>query len=171
MKKIIKNRLFIALITTIIVASGTLYAANKYQASEVVYNKKNGTTTDVNTALNDIYNITKLGDATSEDIAKGKTAVVQGKLVTGQGSLSSDDTFIAKNYNGSWLARNSSQTYKYDLSNDFSKISYVSMFCTNADDYNHSSSSIVFDGTTVTVYFVTNSNSSSFGFWVIGERK
>ena len=55
MKKIIKSRLFIVIITTIIVASGTLYAANKYQASEVIYNASDGTTTDVNTALNDLY--------------------------------------------------------------------------------------------------------------------
>ena len=73
MKKIIKSRLFIVVITMVIVASGTLYAANKYQASEVVYNKKDGTTTDVNTALDNIYksckkkgnSVFKIGDYVS----------------------------------------------------------------------------------------------------------
>ena len=73
MKKIIKSRLFIVIITTIIVASGTLYAANKYQASEVVYKASDGTTTDVNTALDNIYksckkegnSVFKIGDYVS----------------------------------------------------------------------------------------------------------
>ena len=55
MKKVIKSRLFVAVITMIICISGTLYAANKYQASEVVYNKKDGTSTNVNDALNELY--------------------------------------------------------------------------------------------------------------------
>ena len=55
MKRLIKSKIFIAVITTIIVASGTLYAANKYQASEVVYNKKDGTTISVQDALNNLY--------------------------------------------------------------------------------------------------------------------
>ena len=56
MKKIIKSRLFIVIITMIIVASGTLYAANKYQASEVVYKASDGTSKNVNDALNELYN-------------------------------------------------------------------------------------------------------------------
>ena len=55
MKKIIKSRLFLVIITMIVCISGTLYAANKYQASEVVYNKKDGTSTNVNDALNELY--------------------------------------------------------------------------------------------------------------------
>ena len=92
MKKIIKSRLFIVIITTIIVASGTLYAANKYQASEVIYNASDGTSTTVNRTLDDLYsiketldNINGLGDATNNDIVEGKTAVVKGNLITGTG--------------------------------------------------------------------------------------
>ena len=55
MKKILKSKMFAIFVTAIFVASGTLYAANKYQASEVVYNKKDGTSTNVNDALNELY--------------------------------------------------------------------------------------------------------------------
>ena len=86
MKKIIKSRIFLVIITMIICISGTLYAANTYKASDVIYNASDGTSMNVNDALNNIYQITKLGDATADNILKGKTAVVQGKLITGTGS-------------------------------------------------------------------------------------
>ena len=70
MKKIIENRIFIVIITMIICISGTLYAANKYQASEVVYKASDGTTTDVNTALNNIYN--KLNKFESFEFSMGE---------------------------------------------------------------------------------------------------
>lgn len=56
MKKVIKSRLFIVIITMIICISGTLYATNKYQASEVVYKASDGTSKNVNDALNELYN-------------------------------------------------------------------------------------------------------------------
>ena len=96
MKKIIKSRLFLVIITMILCISGTLYAANKYQASEVVYNKEDGTSMTVSEALDNIYEITKLGDATSEDIANGKVAVVQGKVVTGSAVLSDEASGFSK---------------------------------------------------------------------------
>ncbi len=59
MKKIIKSRIFLVIITMIICISGTLYAASTYKASDVVYNASDGTSTNVESALNDLYNKTK----------------------------------------------------------------------------------------------------------------
>ena len=104
MKKIIKSRIFLVIITMIICISGTLYAANTYKASDVIYNASDGTSMNVNDALNNIYQITKLGDATADNILKGKTAVVQGKLITGS---------LQKNIVGNFSAAISIQAYDY----------------------------------------------------------
>ena len=58
MKKIIRSRIFLVIITTIIVASGTLYAANTYKASEVLYTSSDGTSMNVEDALNELYSKT-----------------------------------------------------------------------------------------------------------------
>ena len=55
MKKIIKSRIFLVIITMIICISGTLYAATTYKASDVVYNASDGTSMNVNDALNKLY--------------------------------------------------------------------------------------------------------------------
>ncbi len=92
MKKILKSKIFIVIITTIMVASGTLYAANIYYANEVKYTPSDSSwnVTNVNDALNNLYSmkteldtIKGIGDATAGDIASGKTAVVKGEKVMG----------------------------------------------------------------------------------------
>ena len=55
MKKIIKSRIFLIIITTIIVTSISVYAATTYKASDVVYNASNGTSMNVEDALNELY--------------------------------------------------------------------------------------------------------------------
>ncbi len=58
MKKILNNKIFIVIVTMIICISGTLYAASKYQASEVTYyNANNGDTTTVQEALDKLYDM------------------------------------------------------------------------------------------------------------------
>ena len=56
MKKVIKSRIFLVIITIIICISGTLYAATTYKASDVVYNASDGTSMNVEDALNELYN-------------------------------------------------------------------------------------------------------------------
>ena len=56
MKKVIKSRIFLVIMTTIIVASISVYAATIYNATDVVYNASNGTSMTVNDALNELYN-------------------------------------------------------------------------------------------------------------------
>ena len=56
MKKVIKSRIFLVIITMIICISGTLYAANTYKASDVLYTTSDGSSMTVNEALNELYN-------------------------------------------------------------------------------------------------------------------
>ncbi len=58
MKKMLSNRLFIFIISGVFFASVTLYAANIYYANEIKYTPTDlsWNVTDVNEALNDLYN-------------------------------------------------------------------------------------------------------------------
>ena len=104
MKKLIRSRIFLVIICGIVFTSIGAYAATAYKASDVIYASSDGTSMNVNEALNDIYNIKKLGNATAGDIASGKTAVVQGKLITGS---------LQKNTVGNFSAAISIQAYDY----------------------------------------------------------
>ena len=82
MKKIIKSRIFLVIITMIICISGTLYAATTYKATDVMYNASDGTSMNVNDALNELYNrsssqIIKLGNGTTFNL---KTLQETGKI-------------------------------------------------------------------------------------------
>ena len=56
MKKVIKNRMFLVIIITIIVISVSVYAATTYKATDVIYKASDGTSMNVNDALNELYN-------------------------------------------------------------------------------------------------------------------
>ena len=56
MKKIIKNKIILILILCIISCSIGVYAATTYKATDVVYNASDGTSMNVNEALNELYN-------------------------------------------------------------------------------------------------------------------
>ena len=56
MKKIMKSRIFLILICGLIFTSVGVYAANTYKATDVVYNASDGTSMNVNEALNELYN-------------------------------------------------------------------------------------------------------------------
>ena len=73
MKKVIKSRIFLVIITMIICISGTLYAATKYYASDVIYNSSDGSTMTVSDALNELYN--KSGDKGYYYFYKDGTAI------------------------------------------------------------------------------------------------
>ena len=59
MKKMLRSRIFLVIVTLIIGISGTLYAANSYNANAIVYNSSDGTSKNVNDALNDLYTKSK----------------------------------------------------------------------------------------------------------------
>lgn len=87
MKKIIKSRIFLVIITAILCTGITVYATSTYQASQVEY--KDGKKVDA--ALNELYtkattykNLSVSTTAKAEDIISGKTAYDNlGNLITG----------------------------------------------------------------------------------------
>ena len=84
MKKIIKNNIFGFIIGGVLFStvgvSATIYL---YYSDQVSYNNENTTATDVKAALDNLYELTSVGDATAADIATGKTALVHGKQIMG----------------------------------------------------------------------------------------
>ena len=56
MKKILKSRIFLVIICSIVFTSIGVYAANTYKASDVLYNASDGTSMNVSDALNELYN-------------------------------------------------------------------------------------------------------------------
>ena len=90
--KIKRNSLFAFLLGAIIFGSIGIYGANAYKSNTIEYSPTDSSwgINNVSDALNSLYNMKTelndlkgLGNATAEDITSGKTAVVQGKLVTG----------------------------------------------------------------------------------------
>ena len=143
MKKVIKSRIFLVIICGIIFTSVGAYAAVTYKASDVLYTSSDGTSMTVNDALNDIYQIKTLGDATASDILNGKTAIVQGKLVTGNVEVPDGTYYInvgvnaAYNNVSAWsLAASRSATYviKLVIENGSATVSwYSASYVGNAD--------------------------------------
>ena len=94
MRKLIqklKNNTIFGFILGGIIFGSVVYAAS-YYAKDVMYDPTDESweVNNVNNALNDLYdmkteldNLKSLGDATTNDIMSGKTALVQGELVTG----------------------------------------------------------------------------------------
>lgn len=97
MKKIIKMEVIVSFLLGIVLYGGIVCAAS-YYAKDVSYQSSDETweVSNVNDAINDLYRITTLGDATASDIATGKTAVVKGKLVTGTMGINLDGIQLVK---------------------------------------------------------------------------
>ena len=134
MKKVIKSRIFLVIITTIVVASISVYAATTYKASEVLYTSSDGSSMTVNDALNELYN-EKIEDETKyylyksgnvySDITGGWKKGYQSQYNTL--TFNSDRmTFVAT---GGSYSSNLTTTNKIDLT-DYSKIYF------EVDDYN-----------------------------------
>ena len=98
-----KQIIFTAIITAIICITGTGYAAYKLQAVQVGFDKSK---TDLNgdnvqDSIDEIVDLIKYGDAEAGDIASGKTALVNGKKITGTLSNSSSMDVVF-GINNSW---------------------------------------------------------------------
>lgn len=86
------KKMIFGFIIGMLLCSGIVYGINLYKADDVLYQPSDTSweVKNVNDAINSLYNMKKelndlknTGDATAEEIASGKTAVVQGELVTG----------------------------------------------------------------------------------------
>ena len=81
-----KKNILLVFVTALICITGTGYAAYKLQAVQVGFDKSK---TDLNgenvqDSIDEIVDLIKYGDATEGDIASGKTALVNGKKITGK---------------------------------------------------------------------------------------
>ncbi len=86
MQKFIKNNLKVvaAFILGIVVSGISVYASGiSFASGDVAHTKANGTTTTVESAINELYSIHTSGNATTGDILTGKTAFSNGQLLTG----------------------------------------------------------------------------------------
>ena len=144
MKKLLKNRIFIVVITMIICISGTLYATNLYKASEVVYSSSDGTTTDVNTALNNLYSdynsLKKKGNATANQILNGKTAIVNGNEITGKMNDLRNTFVWVNDTNGSF-------NDNVDYTNSKGKKLTTLVFHSNSSGYMNKETNFIFGST------------------------
>ena len=87
MKKIIKSRIFLIVICGIIFTGLGVYATTIYKASDVVYNASDGSSMNVNDALNELYNNRdKLTNFNLTQIATASTGI----------SGSADKVFLTK---------------------------------------------------------------------------
>jgi len=104
-----------------IICSGIIYGATLYKSEDIQYSPTDSSweVSNVNEAINnlysmkqELYNIKNLGDAVSEDILKGKTAVVNGELITGTAADSQEQ--YDKGYaDGLAKANNGTIVYEY----------------------------------------------------------
>ena len=87
--KFIKNNIkfILGLLVGILISGGTVFAAILFDAKDVDYTPSNGKENieNVESALNDLYDLASYGDAMAYDIKSGKTAVVNGNKITGTG--------------------------------------------------------------------------------------
>ena len=59
MKKVLKSKIFLVIITAIVVASVSIYATNAYNSIDIIYNTSDGASKSVNDALNELYESSK----------------------------------------------------------------------------------------------------------------
>ena len=86
---------------------GTSYAAYKLMASQVSFDKTNTNlnSENVQDSIDEIVDLIKYGDAEAGDIASGKTALVNGKKITGNFDLSKEIPSIRVDFtleSGEW---------------------------------------------------------------------
>ena len=152
MKKIFDKKTIFSFVLGIILCSGIVYAAS-YLASDVAYEPEDTSweVSNVNEALNDLYYmkteldiLKSLGDATAADITSGKTALVNGKLITGTNINNNGNTFKYEVV----TTTTSTTTRKINLKNEYKSMEYCFVIVNISSDRKDtfSGNSISFSG-------------------------
>lgn len=92
-----KSNLLSFMLGAILFGGIGVYAANEYNANLIKYNE-----TNVESALNDLYDLTNYGTASASDILSGKTALINGIKVTG--TAADPTTKYDEGYNAGYSA-------------------------------------------------------------------
>ena len=96
MKKVIKNNVFLVIITTIVVFCVSIYATNKYTASDITFNSSDGTSTNVNDVINELYNDNiDIGGCSSNVVTPNLGAGMIPVTISDDGTV----TYVAANSN------------------------------------------------------------------------
>ena len=111
MKKVIKSRIFLIIICGIVFISIGAYAATTYKAREVLYTSSDGTSMNVEDALNELYTKTDneitskqfTFTSTESNLFQTKNISVEGKTIIGYGikgiSINQSDINHMSGYN------------------------------------------------------------------------
>ena len=118
MKKINKSHIFSFILGVIISGGITGVLAYKLAANQVGYTPSDSTwqVSDVDNALDSLFDMATYGDATSSDIKSGKTALVNGEQVTGNLTVPNYTT-LANTENVGAGSSSSARTGYYYLDN------------------------------------------------------
>ena len=99
-------KIFLIFVIGILIGAGSMYAASTSYTSDQVLYEKGGNLQVLTDTIDDIYSKISRGNATPEDIAGGKSCVVQGKLIYGEQGvkkaiyLGQGTSFNLSSYNG-----------------------------------------------------------------------
>lgn len=180
MKKIIsklKNSSLFMFVLGITLCSGIVYGANLYKSEDIQYTPTDSSweVSNVSTAINSLYsmkneldNIKGLGDATPSDIISGKTAVVNGELITG--SLNATSTVekithltYSNGYQSTTPSISSSTSYTFTKDYDSVQISSFIAAGNGASDTSGNSVTVQLNGGTASsATRVSNSQTYTF---------
>ena len=146
MKKIIKSRIFLVIITTIIVASASVYAATTYKATDVVYNASDGSSMSVNDALNELYE-NKITSG-SNNLKKGVSKLEPNESITIK--LDFEPNFILAESN-IWYDEYSRPFYWKTTSFEINNLTFTESFNGNVYYNSPGNVKIKIDGKDVTI--------------------
>jgi len=94
------KKFILGTIVGIMLCGGIVYGLNVYESNSIKYSPTDAgwEVSNVNDAINSLYsmkteldNIKSVGDAVASDILEGKTALVQGELITGNATAKDRD--------------------------------------------------------------------------------
>lgn len=127
MKKILKNRVFLVIITAIIFTGVGIYAETKINASEIKYIDKDNNETTVDAVLDDLYDLSNNYDLTFYEPSSWMGARTASKSITKKIQKGKSLLFVAESAGaGNTSISNTEITYmNFTISNDNSECQLI----------------------------------------------